>query len=52
LISARIYKPAWPEVEVIDYLRNAAGSQLDPNLVALFLANLEELKMLGRAAAV
>jgi HD-GYP domain-containing protein (c-di-GMP phosphodiesterase class II) len=50
LISARIYKPAWPEVEVIDYLRNAAGSQLDPNLVALFLANLDELKMLGRAA--
>jgi putative nucleotidyltransferase with HDIG domain len=51
LISARIYKPAWPELEVVDYLRNAAGSQLDPNLVALFLANLKELKMLGRAAA-
>ena len=51
LISARVYKPAWPEVEVIDYLRNAAGSQLDPNLVELFLANLEQLKALGRAAA-
>jgi putative nucleotidyltransferase with HDIG domain len=48
LISPRSYKPAWPEVEVIDYLRNVAGSQLDPDLVALFLGNLEEIKKLGR----
>ena len=38
---------AWPEDEVIDYLRNAAGSQLDPNLVKLFLAHYDELVSLG-----
>jgi putative nucleotidyltransferase with HDIG domain len=47
LINARVYKPAWPEEEVLDYLRDAAGSQLDPNLVALFLEHYDELKALG-----
>ena len=49
LISPRVYKPAWPEAEVLDYLRNAAGSQLDPNLVALFLEHREEIMKLGNA---
>ena len=48
LITVRVYKPAWPEPEVLDYLREAAGSQLDPHLVALFLENYDELKALGR----
>jgi putative nucleotidyltransferase with HDIG domain len=48
LITARVYKPAWPESEVLDYLREVAGSQLDPDLVALFLANYGELKTLAR----
>lgn len=43
----RVYKPAWPETEVLDYLRNAAGSQLDPHLVALFLDHYTELKALA-----
>ena len=49
LISARVYKPAWPEAEVLDYLRDAAGTQLDPNLVALFLEHREEIIRLGDA---
>jgi len=48
LITARVYKPAWPEPEVLDYLRAVAGSQLDPRLVALFLENYDELKALGQ----
>lgn len=48
LISARVYKPAWPEADVLDYLRAAAGSQLDPNMVALFLKNYDGLKALGQ----
>jgi putative nucleotidyltransferase with HDIG domain len=48
LITARVYKPAWPEPEVLDYLRKVAGSQLDPDLVALFLEHYDELKALGR----
>jgi putative nucleotidyltransferase with HDIG domain len=47
LSHPRVYKPAWPEDEVIDYLRNAAGSQLDPHLVKLFLAHYDELVLLG-----
>lgn len=45
----RVYKPAWPEDEVLAYLRQAAGSQLDPHLVGLFLDNYEYVKALGLA---
>jgi putative nucleotidyltransferase with HDIG domain len=51
LISARVYKPAWPEPEVLDYLRQVAGSQLDPELVTLFLGHYDEIKALGRTPA-
>ena len=51
LITARVYKPAWPESEVLNYLREVAGSQLDPDLVTLFLDNYDELKALGRVPA-
>lgn len=43
----RVYKPAWPEDEVLDYLRNAAGGQLDPGIVGLFLEHYDELKAVG-----
>jgi putative nucleotidyltransferase with HDIG domain len=43
----RVYKPAWPEHEVIAYLRKVAGSQLDPHIVELFLRHYEELKQTG-----
>lgn len=51
LISPRVYKPAWPEPEVLDYLRQVAGSQLDPDLVALFLDHYDDIKALGCAPA-
>lgn len=46
LISPRVYKPAWAETQVQAYLREVAGSQLDPQLVALFLDHLDEIKQL------
>jgi HD-GYP domain-containing protein (c-di-GMP phosphodiesterase class II) len=49
LSHPRVYKPAWPQDEVIAYLRQVAGSQLDPHLVALFLDHLDELKLLAHA---
>lgn len=50
LISPRVYKPAWAEAEVQAYLREVAGTQLDPQLVALFLDHLEDVKLLVTAA--
>jgi len=47
----RVYKPAWPEDEVLAYLRDAAGSQLDPQLVQLFLDNHRPIKALGMVDA-
>lgn len=43
----RVYKPAWPESDVLQYLRDEAGKQLDPRLVKLFLDNYAELKALA-----
>lgn len=51
LSNARVYKPAWPEPDVVAYLRNAAGKQLDPKMVELFLSHLDELKLLGQEAS-
>lgn len=50
LISARVYKPAWPEHEVLAYLRDAAGTQFDPAIVRLFLDHYDELKVAGQGA--
>jgi len=47
LSFARVYKPAWPEPEVLAYLKDAAGGQLDPKLVRLFLDNYAALKTLA-----
>jgi putative nucleotidyltransferase with HDIG domain len=43
----RVYKPAWPEADVLKYLHDAAGTQLDPRLVQLFLDNYPALKALA-----
>ena len=52
LITVRVYKPAWPEADVLDYLRSVAGSQLDPDLVNLFLQHYDELKAIGQTPQV
>lgn len=47
LSFARVYKPAWPEADVLTYLREVSGTQLDPKLVQLFLDNYASLKALA-----
>ncbi|MBF0233137.1 MAG: HD domain-containing protein [Desulfamplus sp.] len=38
LISARVYKPAWEETEVVSLLEKEAGHHFDPDLVEIFLS--------------
>ena len=42
--SDRGHRSGWPEAEVLSYLREAAGSQFDPVLTALFLSHYDLLK--------
>jgi HD-GYP domain-containing protein (c-di-GMP phosphodiesterase class II) len=37
LRSDRSYRPAWPEDQVVGYLREQAGKQFDPEMVEVFL---------------
>jgi len=42
LLSDRPYRQAWKEVDVINYLRDQAGSHFDPKIVEIFLKMLED----------
>lgn len=41
LSHARCYKAAWPLEEVIDEMRKGAGKHFDPNLLELFINNID-----------
>ena len=38
LISARVYKPAWPHEKATEAIRDGAGTHFDPDVVEAFLA--------------
>lgn len=40
--SDRCYKPAWPMEKVLDLVVSEKGKHFDPNLVELFVANLDK----------
>ena len=42
LITRRRYHEAWPREKVETYIRELAGTHFDPDLVDIFLANVEE----------
>lgn len=44
LCSARIYKDAWKESDVLDLIKNEAGAQFDPEIVAIFFEALDVIK--------
>jgi HD-GYP domain-containing protein (c-di-GMP phosphodiesterase class II) len=41
LLSDRPYRKAWPLAKVKEYLRECAGTVLDPRIVEIFLAMIE-----------
>ena len=42
LLNERIYREAWPGKKVLEYLKNAAGIELDPDIVENFLDMIQE----------
>jgi HD-GYP domain-containing protein (c-di-GMP phosphodiesterase class II) len=49
LLYARVYRDAWPEEKVIEYLKNTAGIELDPVIVGKFLELIEENRLRNQA---
>ncbi|EDQ02299.1 response regulator [Shewanella benthica KT99] len=41
LSHARCYKPAWPVEEVMKVMREGAGKHFDPDLLKVFLDNID-----------
>ena len=48
LSSRRCYKEAWGEDDVIKTIREEAGKQFDPEMVALFLDNIDAFRQIQR----
>jgi len=44
LIHPRVYKQAWPEDKVRDYIRDESGIRFDPAAVAVFFAHYDVIK--------
>lgn len=43
LIHRRVYKPAWRDEEVKNYIKEQAGQHFDPRLVSVFLENYDQV---------
>jgi HD-GYP domain-containing protein (c-di-GMP phosphodiesterase class II) len=48
LSCKRCYKEAWDENEVLDNIRGEAGKQFDPELVELFLQNIDTFRQIEK----
>lgn len=40
----RVYKDAWPEQEILKYIKEQSGKMFDPIIVSHLLDNLDEIK--------
>lgn len=43
LTQKRVYKDAWPVDKVVDLFNRESGKQFDPNLINLFMENIDEV---------
>jgi len=44
LSSARVYKPAWDEAKVLSIINEESGTQFDPEIVEIFMDNLDVIR--------
>jgi GAF domain-containing protein len=49
LLYERVYRDAWPEEKVIEYIKNTAGIELDPKIVEKFLELIDEERTRNQA---
>ena len=42
LANKRCYKEAWDQIDIMDYISSQKAKQFDPNLVDIFLENIED----------
>ena len=49
LLNERVYREAWPEEKVLEYMKNAAGIELDPEIVEIFLEMIKEVNYKNQA---
>ena len=48
LSSARAYKEAWSEADVLETIKKEAGAQFDPEIVDIFLSRIELLRAIQK----
>lgn len=51
LSCQRVYKPAWDELQILDYFRDQRGLQFDPQLVDLLLTHWDAVQALRSSSA-
>jgi putative two-component system response regulator len=47
LISARVYKPAWPHAEAVTMIEEGRGRHFDPTIVDCFMQDTEEFRCIA-----
>lgn len=48
LSSARVYKEAWSEADVLETIEEESGAQFDPEVVRIFFASLDALRSIQK----
>lgn len=48
LSSARVYKEAWCEADVLETIKKESGAQFDPEIVEIFFASLDSLRSIQK----
>ena len=48
LLNERVYRPAWMMLDVLEYMKEHTGKQFDPDLMAVFLRDIDDFVHIHR----